>query len=191
MRGSWPRRSPSSQHANHEWSTRPLRPVPDRPIARRERPHRPVQLAVRASPRRRSPAAYRGHRRGALFDRARDASRGRAALARARVGPGAPRGGRGRAVPAVGAAGSVPRQGRGPDRSRSGLPLLLLPAASRGGARGAARGRPGIDLSRSLPGHPETGGGAPARERGGGGALRRAGRSGRRPVDRFRRPGAR
>ena len=64
----------------------PLRALADRLPSYRRRPHRAVQLALRAPPRRQVPAAHRGYRQGALDPGGDRRDPRRDALARARLG---------------------------------------------------------------------------------------------------------
>ena len=97
----------------------PIRPEPDRPAARRQRAHGAVQLAARARRRRHVHPAHRGHRRRAIDARVGGGDPARPALARPRLGRGARRRRRARAVSPVRAAAplSVVREGaaRPPD----------------------------------------------------------------------------
>ena len=70
---------------------RPFRAVAHRLPARRRRPHRALQLALRAAARRRVRAAHRGHRRRAVVRRDGRGHPRRPALARPRLGRGAGR----------------------------------------------------------------------------------------------------
>ena len=65
---------------------RPLRPVSHRLPARRRRPHRALQLALRAPARRHVRAAHRGHRRRAVVGGDGHRHPRRPALARPRLG---------------------------------------------------------------------------------------------------------
>ena len=63
MRGTATSASPTTRReSTHDRRPRTFRPQPHRLAARRERPHRALQLPVRPAPRRHHGAAHRGHR---------------------------------------------------------------------------------------------------------------------------------
>jgi hypothetical protein len=114
---------------------RPLRSFSDRLSARRRRPHRPLQLALRPASRRRVRASHRGHRRGALVGGDGRGHSSRHALARPRLGRGAARRRPLRAVLPVRSPRPSPCDGG--QARRAGKRVLLLLHAR--GAQGEAR----------------------------------------------------
>ena len=124
-------------------------PVPDRQPPRRPGPDRPVQLGLRAPPRRRPGVPHRGHRRRARQRGVLPAPARHDALARLRLGRG-PRGRRPlRPLPPVRAPRHLRRRARPP--ARGGLHLRLLLHQRRGRRAAQGRGLEAAGVRRVLP----------------------------------------